>query len=106
MLIIRGINVFPSQIESVLLGMGETSPHYLLIVDRINNLDTLEVQIEVTHENFRTGSVKHLENLAKAIKTKLESVLSISAKITLVEPNTLPRTDGKAKHVIDKRQLL
>jgi len=105
MLIIRGVNVFPSQIESVLLSMGDTSPHYLLIVDRKNNLDTLEIKVEVSAEIFSSDSIKHLQEVEARIRSKIESTLGIAAKITLVEPKTLERTEGKAKRVIDNRKF-
>ncbi len=104
MMIIRGINVFPSQIESVLLELNETKPHYLLIVDRENNLDTLEVQVEVDDKIF-SDEIRKLEQLKGKIKSALDSTLSISVKVTLVEPKTLRRSEGKAKRVIDKRHL-
>ncbi|WZL80539.1 phenylacetate--CoA ligase [Vallitaleaceae bacterium 9-2] len=104
MMIIRGINVFPSQIESVLLELNETKPHYLLIVDRENNLDTLEVQVEVDDKVF-SDEIRKLEQLKGKIKSALDSTLSISVKVTLVEPKTLRRSEGKAKRVIDKRHL-
>ncbi|NTW50923.1 MAG: phenylacetate--CoA ligase, partial [Chlorobiales bacterium] len=104
MLIIRGVNVFPSQVESVLLEMSETKPHYLLIVDRENNLDTLEVQVEV-EDQFFSDEIKVLEALQKRIEANLASTLSVSAKVKLVEPNTIERSAGKAQRVIDKRKL-
>ncbi|WP_459202408.1 phenylacetate--CoA ligase family protein [Methanococcus sp. CF] len=104
MLIIRGVNVFPSQIESVLLEMSETKPHYLLIVDRINNLDVLEVWVEV-EDQFFSDKISMLEQLSKKIKHKIESTLGISVKIKLVEPKTIERTEGKSKRVIDKRKF-
>jgi phenylacetate-CoA ligase len=104
MLIIRGVNVFPSQIESVLLEMRETRPHYLLIVDRVNNLDTLEVWVEVD-DQFFSDEVKQLENLRKKIQYNIETTLGVSATIKLVEPKTIERSEGKAKRVIDKRKL-
>ncbi len=104
MMIIRGINVFPSQIESVLLELNETKPHYLLIVDRENNLDTLEVQVEVDDKVF-SDEIRKLEQIKGKIKSALDSTLSISVKVTLVEPKTLRRSEGKAKRVIDKRHL-
>ncbi|HCE47661.1 MAG TPA: phenylacetate--CoA ligase [Prevotellaceae bacterium] len=107
MLIIRGINVFPSQVESVVLSMKEFAPHYLLVVDRVNNLDTLQVQVEVRQEYF-TGSfdtLAPLEALEKKLADKLKSVLSISAKVQLKAPNTIERSQGKGKFVIDKRIL-
>ncbi|MBN1927215.1 MAG: phenylacetate--CoA ligase [Prolixibacteraceae bacterium] len=103
MLIIRGVNVFPSQIESVLLEMSETEPHYLLIVEREGNLDTLKVQVEV-QEQFFSDEIKELQNLSKKIKSNIESTLGISVTVQLVEPRTIERTAGKAKRVIDKRQ--
>lgn len=105
MLIIRGVNVFPSQVEAALLEMGETSPHYLMIVDRVNNLDTLEIQVEV-EERFFTDEIRQLEELTKKIGNVIHQALGISAKIKLVEPKTLERSMGKAKRVIDKRQLI
>ncbi|MFW6022068.1 MAG: phenylacetate--CoA ligase family protein [Halanaerobiaceae bacterium] len=104
MLIIRGVNVFPSQIESVLLEMGETEPHYLLIVDRVNNLDVLEVQVEV-EDQFFSDEIKQLEALTNKIKSNLESTLGLSARVKLVEPKTIERSEGKSKRVIDKRNI-
>ncbi len=104
MLIIRGVNVFPSQIESVLLEIGETEPHYLLIVDRIGNLDILEVWVEVSERMF-SDEVRRLEQLEHRITREIESVLNINAKVKLVEPKTIERSEGKAKRVIDKRKL-
>lgn len=105
MLIIRGVNVFPSQVEAALLEMGETSPHYMLIVDRINNLDVLEVQVEV-EERFFSDEIKQLENLSKKIAHVLHTALGLAVKVTLVEPKTIERSEGKAKRVIDKRKLV
>ena len=102
MLIIRGVNVFPSQIESVLLTVGEVAPHYMIIVDRINNLDVMEIQVEVSQSVF-SDQVRELERLENRITAAIESVLGLSAKITLVEPFTIARSEGKAKHVIDRR---
>ncbi len=104
MLIIRGVNVFPSQIESVLMTIEDVEPHYLLIVDRIDHLDRLEVQVEVPERIF-TGSFSDLENLADTIKRKIFSLLNISVKVKLVEPKSIERSMGKAKRVIDKRQF-
>jgi phenylacetate-CoA ligase len=105
MLIIRGVNVFPSQVETALLEIAETSPHYLLIVDRINNLDTLEVQVEV-EERFFSDEIKELEKLTKKITHVLQSALGLAVKVKLVEPKTIQRSEGKAKRVIDKRVLV
>ncbi len=104
MLIIRGVNVFPSQIESVLLEIGETAPHYLLIVDRVGNLDTLEILVEMTQGLF-SDEVKKLEQIEGMIKKEIESTLGINAKVRLVEPKTIERSEGKAKRVIDRRKL-
>jgi len=105
MLIIRGVNVFPSQVEAALLEIGETSPHYMLIVDRINNLDVLEVQVEV-EERFFSDEIKELEKLTQKITHVLQSALGLSVKVKLVEPKTIQRSEGKAKRVIDKRVLV
>jgi phenylacetate-CoA ligase len=104
MLIIRGVNVFPSQVESVLLGLGETSPYYQLIVDREDNLDTLTVLVEVT-EGLFSDEVRRLETLEFKIKNALASVLQVSAKVRLVSPKYIERSEGKAKRVIDNRKI-
>lgn len=103
MLIIRGINVFPSQVEHVLLSLG-MEPNYQIIVDRKNNLDTMEVQVEMTDAMF-SDTVRNLENVEREIAASLQSTLNISARIKLVEPRSLPRSEGKAKRVIDKREI-
>ena len=103
MLIIRGVNVFPSQVESVLLSLGNTSPYYQLIVDRVNNTDVLEIQIELSPEMF-SDTVKNLEDEENNIKAAIESTLGIAAKIRLVEPKSITRSEGKAVRVIDKRK--
>jgi len=103
MLIIRGVNVFPSQIESALLEMSEASPHYQLIVTRENNLDLLEIKVEVD-DQFWSDEIKVLENLKKRIQYNIESSLGISVKIKLVEPYSITRSEGKAQRVIDMRQ--
>jgi phenylacetate-CoA ligase len=104
MLIIRGINIFPSQVESVILEMQEFEPQYLLVVDRKGNLDTLQIQVEVRRDYFTDDIGKMLE-LKKKLSDKLKSVLSISADVKLMEPNSIERSMGKSKHVIDKRVL-
>ncbi|MBN1143781.1 MAG: phenylacetate--CoA ligase [Bacteroidales bacterium] len=104
MLIIRGVNLFPSQVESVLLEMSEIKPHYLLVVDRVNNLDTLELQVEVD-EAFFQDKISQLQTLRQKIQTNLESTLGLGIKVNLVEPKTIERSEGKAKRVIDKRKL-
>ena len=102
MLIIRGVNVFPSQVESVLLDIGETEPHYQLVVDREGALDTLEIRVELTEQMF-SDKVKGLEGLEKLIREEISSLLGISARVKLVEPKTIPRSEGKAQRVIDRR---
>jgi len=104
MLIIRGVNVFPSQIEAALLEMGETSPHYMMVVDREDNLDTLEVLVEVD-ESYFSDEIRELENLSRRISKVLKEALGVAVKVKLVEPKTLERSEGKAKRVIDKRTL-
>ena len=105
MLIIRGINVFPSQVESVILEMKEFEPQYMLIVDRKGNLDTLEIQVEVRRDFF-SDDIGAMLALKKSLADKLKSVLSISADVKLVEPNSIARSQGKSKRVIDNRKLV
>jgi len=105
MLIIRGVNLFPSQIESILLELKETSPHYLLVVDRENNLDVLELQVEV-EEGFFLDRISELQGLTRRIRHALESALGISLTVKLVEPKTIARSEGKAVRVVDKRKLV
>jgi len=104
MLIIRGVNVFPSQVEAALLTVAGTTPHYMLVVDRVDNSDTLEVQVEV-EERFFTDEVRSLETLTRQIHDRLREAIGLNAKVRLVEPNALEHSDGKTKHVIDKRKL-
>jgi len=104
MLIIRGVNLFPSQIESVLLELKETSPHYLLVVDRINNLDILELQVEV-EEDFFLDRISELQALTRRIQHAMESALGVSLTVKLTEPKSIARSEGKAVRVIDKRKL-
>ncbi len=104
MIIIRGVNVFPSQIETVLLQVEGAEPHYLIVVDRQHSMDIMEVQVEVNEKVF-SDEVKNLENLSGKIKKEIESVLGIMVNIKLVEPKTIERSMGKAKRVIDKRKL-
>ncbi len=108
MLIIRGINVFPSQVESVVLTMEEFAPRYLLVVDRINNLDTLMVQVELRPEYFNAtlDTPAAIDELEKRFADKLRSVLSINAKVQIKAPGTIERSQGKSVRVIDKRKLL
>lgn len=104
MLIIRGVNVFPSQIEAALIELDVVTPHYMMIVDRVNNLDTLEVQVEVDPKYY-TDEIRALEALTKKIGHVIQQAIGLSAKIKIVEPQTLVRSEGKAVHVIDKRKL-
>ena len=104
MLIIRGVNVFPSQVEAALINVEEVTPHYMMIVDRVNNLDTLEIQVEVDTKYY-TDEIRGIEKLTKRIGGVIQSALGLSAKITLMGPNTLKRSEGKAVHVIDNRKL-
>jgi len=102
MLIIRGVNVFPSQIESVLLEIDGLEPHYQLIVDREGSLDTLEVQVEVREKIF-SDEIRELQNMEKRITKDIKDYLGVTAKVKLVEPKSLQRFEGKAQRVIDKR---
>lgn len=104
MLIIRGVNVFPTQIESVLMGFEDTEPHYQIIVDRKGSLDDIEVMVEVNEKIF-SDEIKVMNDLSKKISDRFRSSLGISAKITLVEPDSIPRSEGKAVRVIDKRNI-
>lgn len=103
MLIIRGVNLFPSQIEHVLLELGETSAHYMLYVDRDNNLDTLELKVELD-ETRLTDTIRDLQNLSRKISQALNSAIGLSVKVTLVEPKTIARSEGKAVRVVDNRK--
>ena len=103
MLIIRGVNVFPSQIETVLL-RDNYSANYQIVVDRVNNLDTLEVKVEMNEQNF-TDSLSELSKKERALQEDLKSLLGLAAKVTLVQPRSLERSTGKAVRVIDKRKL-
>ena len=104
MLVIRGVNVFPSQIETVLLKVAGVAPHYMLIVDRVNSTDRLEVQVEMTDTMF-SDTVSDIERLRDEIKEQIKSVVGISAAVKLVPPKSLPRSEGKSKRVIDNRGL-
>lgn len=105
MLIIKGVNVFPSQIESILLKMSNVTPNYQIIVDRVNNKDTFEIQVELSNDML-SDTIKSVEELEKKIGAEIHSILGISAKIKLVEPKTITRSEGKAVRVIDKRKLV
>ena len=103
MLIIRGVNVFPSQIEAVLMAVEGVEPHYQLIVSREGTLDVLEVQVEV-NESIFTDKIKGLERLARRVEEDIKDLLGVSCKVRLVEPKTIQRSEGKAKRVIDTRR--
>jgi phenylacetate-CoA ligase len=104
MMIIRGVNVFPSQIEAILMDIERVEPHYLLIVDRKDNLDTLEIQVEVDETLF-SDEVKNLQLLSQTIEKQIKDILGVTCKARLVEPKTIARSEGKAKRVIDNRKL-
>lgn len=103
MLIIRGVNLFPSQIESILIETKGVLPHYQIIVDRVNNLDSLEVLVEVS-EDFFSDEIKVLQHLEQTIEKNIKDIIGITCKVRLVEPKTIERSEGKAKRVIDKRK--
>lgn len=104
MLIIRGVNVFPSQIEEALLNAGEVEPNYMIIVDREGLLDTIEIQVEL-NQSLNLNTVAELEAIEKKIKQHISSIIGIKAHIVLVEPKSLPRSEGKAVRVIDNRKI-
>ena len=103
MLIIRGVNVFPSQIESVLINAGYPA-NYQIIIDRVRNTDTFDVQVEMTPEMF-TDNIGEIKKRQEALEAGLRSMLGISAKVILVAPKTIVRSEGKAVRVIDKRKI-
>jgi phenylacetate-CoA ligase len=104
MLIIRGVNLFPSQIEHVLMSVEEVEPHYQLIVNREGSLDTIEIQVEVSETIF-SDEIKVMESLSRRIQKDIKDLLGISATVKLVEPKTIQRSEGKAQRVIDNRKL-
>jgi phenylacetate-CoA ligase len=104
MLIIRGVNVFPSQIETVLMQIEGISPHYQLIVEREVGLDMLEVQVEVSEEMF-SDRIRGLEEWQEVIQAEIESYLGIGVKVMLMEPRSIARSEGKAVRVIDNRDI-
>ena len=103
MLIIRGVNVFPSQIESAIMNVKGVSPHYMIIVDRINNLDVMEIQIELDGD-VTLDKVGDVELIKKKVETEVNSYIGLSAKIKLCERGSIARSEGKAVRVIDKRK--
>ena len=102
MLIIRGVNVFPSQIESVLMDIEGVEPHYQLIVEREGTMDSLEVQVEVNEKTF-SDEIKVLQTLSRRIEKEIKDLLGINCRIRLVEPKTIARSEGKAQRVVDNR---
>jgi phenylacetate-CoA ligase len=104
MLIIRGVNVFPTQIEQVLMNVEGVEPYYQIIVDRQGSMDTMEVQVEVSEAVF-SDEIKHMESLNKRIQADIKDLIGSSCKISLVEPKTIKRSEGKAQRVIDKRKI-
>jgi phenylacetate-CoA ligase len=104
MLIIRGVNVFPSQVEMVLMQVPGLSPHYQLVVERVESLDILEVQVEMSPEIF-SDEIKQLEELEKRIRDEVQSYLGVSVRVRLMEPRSIQRSEGKAVRVIDKRKI-
>lgn len=104
MLIIKGVNVFPSQIEEVLFAIEGCEPHYQLVVERQGATDVLEVRIEVT-ENIFFDEMKRQRSFLEMVEKKIDSVLGVGVTVKLVEPNTIPRHEGKALRVIDNRKI-
>jgi phenylacetate-CoA ligase len=104
MLIIRGVNVFPTQVEAAITGISGVAPRYMLIVDRVNNLDVLEVQVEIAPD-FVADEVRDVEQLQQNVAKAIEQVLGISVKLRLMEPGSIERSEGKSRRVIDKRHL-
>ena len=102
MLVVRGVNVFPSQIEAVLMGVKEASAHYMLVVDRVNSQDKLTVQVELK-DDVDINDADKLEKLAAYIKTQIKQTLLISAKVELLPPKSIARSEGKAKRITDNR---
>ena len=104
MLIIRGVNVFPSQVEHVLMGVEGVEPHYQIVVNREGNMDTMAVKVEVSEAIF-SDEVKNLEKLAHKIQVDIKDLLGVTCKVQLVEPKTIQRSEGKAQRVIDNRKI-
>lgn len=104
MLIIRGVNVFPSQVEHVLMSVEGVEPHYQIVVDRHGNLDTMSVQVEVSETLF-SDEIRKLEQLTNTIQTEIKDLLGVTCKVQLVEPKTIQRSEGKAQRVIDNRKI-
>jgi phenylacetate-CoA ligase len=105
MLIIRGVNVFPSQVESVILELPEFEPYYMIIVDRVNNTDTMEIQVELKQEYY-SDEMNKMIALKKKVTNHIQNVIGLKPNIRIVEPRSMERSQGKAKHVVDKRVLI
>jgi phenylacetate-CoA ligase len=106
MLIIRGVNIFPAQVEAILIDIEGLEPHYQLIVDKTGALDSLELQVEISEKLFSdSGSVRELQNIEKRIVKDMKDYLGVAPRVKLVEPNTLQRSAGAVTNVIDKRQI-
>jgi phenylacetate-CoA ligase len=104
MLIIRGVNVFPSQIEAILVAVTELEPHYQLLVDRVGTMDTLEIQVEISEKIFAdSDEVRTLQKIERRLAKDIKDYLGVTAKVKLVEPKSLQRFEGKASRVVDKR---
>jgi len=103
MLIIRGVNVFPSQVEHVILSLG-MEPNYQIVVERINNLDVMTVHIEMSESMF-SDEIRQIEETERKIRAALQDMLGVAANVHLAEPRSLPRSEGKAVRVIDKRKI-
>jgi phenylacetate-CoA ligase len=103
MLIIRGVNVFPSQVEAILLGIEGTQPHYRILVDREGALDDIEVQVEVEDEFF-SDKIRELEAFERKVRAAIETVLGLRVRVRLMEPGAIERSMGKSKRVIDNRE--
>jgi phenylacetate-CoA ligase len=103
MLIIRGVNVFPSQVESVIMESGQVEPHYQLVVDRVNNLDHLTVRVEVNERMF-SDAIKNLQAIERGLEKDIRETLGVTAAVRLVEPRSIQRSEGKAVRVVDHRR--
>lgn len=104
MLVIRGVNVFPSQVETAITGIEGIAPRYMLVVDRVRNLDTLEVQVELLPE-LVSDEVRKIEELRARVQKAIEQILGLGVTVRLMTPNSIERSEGKSKHIIDKRKL-
>ena len=104
MLIIRGVNVFPSQVEAVLCEVEEFEPHFFITVDRVNNTDTFDIKVEVK-EQYYTDEISGMVKLQKKLAARLQSVIGLQPNIILAEPRSMERSQGKAKRALDKRKL-